>query len=125
MLVRLLDLMSRNRFETISAFFHVVTTDEEAQLAGDPLKKIRPLHNEIKMKCLEFFYQLLRELSIDERMVQSKARTHFRQYIRNKPTKWGFKYWCWLTPQAIQWTSTCTVERKGWSGPIVCARVII
>ena len=26
-------------------------------------------------------------------MVKSKARTHFRQYIRNKPTKWGFKYW--------------------------------
>ncbi len=26
-------------------------------------------------------------------MVKSKARTHFRQYIRNKPTQWGFKYW--------------------------------
>lgn len=26
-------------------------------------------------------------------MVRSKAKTHFRQYIRNKPTKWGFKYW--------------------------------
>lgn len=96
-LVRLLDLMSRNRFETISAFFHVVTIDEEVQLAGDPLKKIRPLHNKIKVKCLEF-YQPLRELSIDERIVKSKARTHFRQYIRNKPTKWGFKYWVLADP---------------------------
>ena len=26
-------------------------------------------------------------------MVRSKAQTHFRQYMRNKPTKWGFKYW--------------------------------
>ena len=27
-------------------------------------------------------------------MVRSKARFSFRQYIRNKPTKWGFKLWC-------------------------------
>ncbi len=32
-------------------------------------------------------------LSVDEGMVKSKAKTSFRQYIRNKPTKWGFKYW--------------------------------
>ena len=96
-LVRLLDLMSRNRFETISAFFHVVTTDEEAELEGDPLEKIWPLHDKIKSKCLEL-YQPLRELSIDEQMVKSKARTHFRQYIRNKPTKWGFKYWILTDP---------------------------
>ena len=38
-------------------------------------------------------YQPLQQLSVDERMLRSKARTHFRQYIRNKPTKWGFKYW--------------------------------
>ncbi len=27
-------------------------------------------------------------------MVRSKARFSFRQYIRNKPVKWGFKLWC-------------------------------
>ena len=26
-------------------------------------------------------------------MVKSKACTRFRQYILNKPTKWGFKVW--------------------------------
>ena len=91
-LVRLLDLMSRNRFEAISAFFHVVTSDEELVNASDPLKKVRPLHNLIKTKALEH-YQPLRELSVDERMVKSKARTHFRQYLPRKPIKWGFKYW--------------------------------
>ena len=85
-MVRLLQLMSRNRFEAIGSFLHVVTPAEEAQLASHPLKKILPLHNYVKSKCLEL-YQPLQELSVDERMVKSKARTHFRQYIKDKPTK--------------------------------------
>ena len=85
-LVHLVDLMSRNCFEAISSFFHVVTSEVEAQLMHDPLEKIRPLHDSIKAECLEFYHPL-RELSIDEWMVKCKARSHFRQYIRNKPTK--------------------------------------
>ena len=46
----------------------------------------------MKAKCFEF-YQPRKEISIDERMVKSKSRCHFRQYMRNKPTKWGFKLW--------------------------------
>ena len=42
----------------------------------------------------EELYQPHRKVIIDERMVRSKARFSFRQYIRNKPTKWGFKLWC-------------------------------
>ena len=96
-LIRLMDLMTRNRFEAISSFLHIVTPAEEDQLAGDPLNKIRPLYDRMKAKCLEY-YQPLRELSVDERMVKSKSRTHFRQYIRNKPTKWGFKFWVLADP---------------------------
>ena len=95
LLVRLHDLMSRNRFEAISAFFHVVTPDKESP--NDPLKKIRSMHDGVKKGCAQY-YQPLRELSVDERMVKSKARSHFRQYIRNKPTKWGFKYWVLADP---------------------------
>ena len=35
-----------------------------------------------------------REISIDELMVKSKGRFPMRQYIKNKPVKWGFKLWC-------------------------------
>ena len=31
-------------------------------------------------------------------MVKSKARTHFHQYVQDKPTKWGFKYWVIADP---------------------------
>ena len=89
--------MSRNRFESIGSFLHVVTPTEEAQLASHRLKKILPLHNYVKRRCMDL-YQPLQELSIDERMVKSKARTHFRQYIKNKATKWGFKYWVLSDP---------------------------
>ena len=86
--------MSRNRYEEISCFFHIVTPEEEETFAAqnDSLKKIRPIYEAMKEKSIKF-YQPLRELSIDERMVKSKARTQFRQYIKNKPTKWGFKFW--------------------------------
>ena len=98
-IVRLNELMSRNRFEAISAFFHVVTPQEELANAQNPLKKILPLHQHMKAKCKEL-YQPLQQVSIDERMVKSKARTKFRQYMKDKPSKWGFKYWVISDPSA-------------------------
>ena len=89
--------MPRSRFEAINSFFHIVTPQEESTTPDDPLKKVRPFHEDMKKRCQQF-YQPLKELSVDERMVKSKARTHFRQYIRNKPTKWGFKYWVLADP---------------------------
>ena len=90
-----MDLMSRNRFEVISCFFHVALPEEEED--ADPLKKIRAVHKKIRSKCAEL-YQPLRELSVDERTVKSKARTTFRQYLRNKLSKWGFKFWVVADP---------------------------
>ena len=91
-IIRLNDLMSRHRFEEIAAVFHIATPAEEAEFAAHPLRKILPLHNYVKGKCLNL-YQPLQQLSVDERMVKGKARTHFGQYIKDKPTKWGYKYW--------------------------------
>ena len=91
-LVRLNELMTCEQYELIGTFLHLVTPAQESSLSGNRLCKILPVHNYIKDRCSEL-YQPCRQLSIDERMVKSKARTHFRQYIRNKPTKWGFKYW--------------------------------
>lgn len=88
---KLTSLMTRHRFEAIASFLHVVTKEEEATYGNNPLKKIYPLHEAIRKRSLDL-YQPLQQLSIDERMVKSKARSHLRQYIRNKPTKWGFKY---------------------------------
>lgn len=89
-LVRLSELLTCERFELIGTFLHLVTPEEEQVLSGNKLSKILPLHNYMKAKSAEL-YQPSRNLSVDERMVKGKdALPH---YIRNKPTKWGFKYW--------------------------------
>ena len=61
-------------------------------MGSDPLRKIRPLQDYIKEKCLQL-YQPFQYLAVDERMVKSKARCHLVQYMKDKPCKWGFKYW--------------------------------
>ncbi|XP_031549902.1 piggyBac transposable element-derived protein 4-like [Actinia tenebrosa] len=38
-------------------------------------------------------YQLSREISIDETMIPHKGRLSYKQYIKNKPTKWLIKLW--------------------------------
>lgn len=91
-MIRLNDLMSCQTIELIGSFLHVITVEEEATMTSDPLRKIRPLLEHIKMKCLQL-YQPLQHLAVDERMVKSKARCHIVQYVQNKPCKWGFKYW--------------------------------
>ena len=113
-LIHLHDLMSRNRFENISAFFHVVTTEEEDSNSNDPLKKIRGMQDRVKKACAQYYHPL-RELSIDERMVKSKARSHFRQYLKNKPTKWGFKYFVLADPTGytLDFNLYCGARRSG------------
>ena len=91
-LVRLDELLTCRSYEVIGTFLHLVTPDEESNMSDNKLKKVLPFYNYVKSKCFEL-YQPLQQLSVDERMVKTKARTQFRQYIRNKPTKWGMKYW--------------------------------
>ena len=87
-------VLSRNKFESIMTFLHVVDKDKESQLRDkkDKILKVRPLFDHISSRCQKFC-QPSEEISIDERMVRSKARFSFKQYIKNKPTKWGFKLW--------------------------------
>ena len=81
--------MTRLRYKSINAFLRV---SPMVAAGEDRLTKIRYITDYLKQKCQEV-YQPHRDLSVDERMVASKARFSFRQYIRDKPTKWGFKLW--------------------------------
>lgn len=87
-------VMSQNRFENLMTFLHVVDKDEtQLKANNDKLAKVRPLSDHLNKRCKKFCQPNM-EVSIDERMVHSKAHFSFKQYIRNKPTKWDFKLWC-------------------------------
>ena len=46
----------------------------------------------LKQKCARGeLYNLNREITVDEAMIQFKGRLGFKQYIKSKPTKWGIK----------------------------------
>ncbi|CAJ1074011.1 piggyBac transposable element-derived protein 4-like [Xyrichtys novacula] len=89
--------MTRDKFEAIFWSLHLsdVAEDEENERKRgtpqfDRLFKIKPLYGEIVNACNSLF-QPNQSITIDERMVASKARIGFRQYMRDKPTKFGYK----------------------------------
>lgn len=83
-------IMGRDRFKALMGMLHVVdpaTEDEQ-----DKLRKVSGLLDIFKEKC-KSLYQPFQHVAVDERMVKSKHRSGIRQYIKNKPTKWGIKLW--------------------------------
>ncbi|XP_028448168.1 piggyBac transposable element-derived protein 2-like isoform X1 [Perca flavescens] len=81
------DVMSRDRWEEIKHFLHF--NDNMAPNNSDKLFKIRPLIDSLLPK-----FQALPQdqmLSIDEQMVPFKGKSSLKQYIPNKPYKWGYK----------------------------------
>lgn len=90
-------VMSRARFHAISWNLHLCDLKEDrvnALKKGTPeydrLFKIKPLYTDIVAACKTYFHPN-RQLAVDERMVATRARTGFKQYMKHKPTKWGYK----------------------------------
>ena len=58
----------------------------------DHLFKLKPIINDLQLACRSHFVPD-QNISIDERMVAFKGRIEMKQYIKDKPTKWGFNLW--------------------------------
>jgi hypothetical protein len=72
------------------AFLHVVDPCEETP--GNKLRKVESFLNYFKERC-SHFYQPSQNMAVDKRMVKSRHRSDIRQYIKDKPVKWGIKLW--------------------------------
>lgn len=88
-------LMSRDRFRSIFFMLHVndnSTYISRNQPNHDPLHKIRPIYDLIRQKCIESFYPN-QNLTVDEGMCPFRGRVSFRVFMKNKPNKYGLKFY--------------------------------
>ncbi|XP_016521942.1 piggyBac transposable element-derived protein 4-like [Poecilia formosa] len=90
-------VMSRDRFLNITTNMHMSDPVADAVNDGkkgtpeyDRLHRLRPLYDSLQIAC-KAVYHPRQHLSVDERMVATKAKTSLKQYIKSKPTRWGIK----------------------------------
>ena len=112
--------MSRDWFETILWSLHLNNPKEDElnakktkknkknTLDYDRLFKMKPLYTDIVTAC-KAHSQPSQNICIDERMVASKARVSMKQYMRDKPTKWGYKLYLLTLLQATRGLMLCLV----------------
>ncbi|CAF2053332.1 unnamed protein product [Rotaria magnacalcarata] len=87
------ETMTQKRFEFLRRFIHF--NDNAQQMnSNDRFYKIRPIFDLLRHNCLQI--EPTRQQSVDEVMIAYKGTRagNLRQYIANKPDKWGFKLFC-------------------------------
>ena len=86
-------VMTQKRFEQLFRFFHLADNSNQipfGQPGHDKLYKVRRLLDLVSPH-FEEEYTIHQECTIDEAMIPFKGRIGFKQYMKDKPTKWGIK----------------------------------
>lgn len=86
-------VMARARFENILRNVHFVNNLEVSDdtKTNDRLWKLRPWIHNLRQNFLQVSPE--EHHAVDEIMVAFKGKSLLRQYMPNKPHKWGFKLW--------------------------------
>ena len=113
-------VMAEHRWREIKRFFHLVDNSKAPPSSSpqyDPLYKVKSVY-----QCLQerfrMHWKIGQFVSLDESMTGYKGRSRFKQYIRSKPTPWGFKFFCLCDPvsgyfkEFLLYTGKQTVEEK-------------
>ena len=85
--------MSNNRFEQIFRFLHLCDNAQQipsGQPGHNKWFKVRQFLDIIS-QAFEREYNMRQQCSVDEAMIPFKGRLAFKQYMKDKPTKWGIK----------------------------------
>jgi len=89
-------IMPRDRYRRVSCNVHLSDPwclqrpYKKGTEGYDNFFRLKPLMDTIKTAC-QAFYHPHRDLAVEERMVASKAKTGMTQFMKDKPTRWGFK----------------------------------
>ena len=84
--------MNRNKFEKIHKYLHF--NDNSKLDACDKLYKVRPLLNHLNDKFCQYAEPMGNHFSLDEAMEPYFGHRGMKQFIRSKPIRYGFKFWC-------------------------------
>lgn len=85
-------VMPNNKFEKMKNYLHFNNNDQHKEIGHpehDRLFKIRPVIEELNERFSSV--PMDQRLSIDEQMCATKVAHFLKQYLPNKPHKWGFK----------------------------------
>ena len=84
--------MTQRRFDKLRSHIHFNDNSNmkgEHEEGYDRLFKVRPMITKLRQNCLNKECEEMN--SIDERMIPFKGRNKMKQYVKNKPKKWGIK----------------------------------
>lgn len=85
-------VMGRKRFDHLRTYIHMndnTNVKQKGEPGYDPLFKVRPVLEKVRANCLKVEPE--ENHSIDEQMIPFKGKLGMKQYIKNKPQKWGIK----------------------------------
>ena len=85
------DIISRDRFMQIKRYLNF-TEEGFPEQCNDKLFKVRYMLDKIR-NAFKSEYIPHEEISVDESMVPFKGRLSFKQYMKDKPCKFGIKFW--------------------------------
>lgn len=79
-----------DRWENIKRFFKVSDPNTDTDHKEDRMWRIRELFEVFSSACKTNYYPHC-EVALDEAVKKFKGRCSFKQYIKNKPIRWGIK----------------------------------
>lgn len=88
------EVMPVNHFDKTKQCFHC--NDNSKHLPNthkdfDKTFKVRPVLDSVRAKCQQLPQE--ENHSVHEQIIPTKTRTSLKQYLPNKPYKWGIKVW--------------------------------
>lgn len=89
-------VMTLNRYEKLCQYLHCncdVARVTHRDPNYHPGARVSPVEKVLSANIVKY-YQHSPQICIDEAMKAFRGRSDMRQYMSNKPDKWGLKYWC-------------------------------
>ncbi|KAM4552082.1 piggyBac transposable element-derived protein 1-like [Odontesthes bonariensis] len=104
-------VMGRKRFDHLRTYIHMndnTNMKQKGEPGYDPLFKVRPVLEKVRANCLKVEPE--ENHAIDEQMIPFKGKIGMKQYLKNKPQKWGIKVFTRAVLLCFTKTKNCFMD---------------